>query len=127
MKTSTFTRVISIILGAFLIIYAVNEFVHFFPTSYGKMPDFAQNYLDAVAPFLPALYIFEIIVGIFLIFNIWIPFIAIVLAPLSVSFMIFNFANGDWNILTAVFVAVMNLILIYQYWPKYKPLFRSDD
>ncbi len=125
METSKFTRIISIILGAFLIIYAVNQFLHFFPTSYGEMPDFARQYLDAIASFLPALYIFEILVGIFLVFNIWIPFIAIVLAPLSVNFLIFNFANGGWNILTAAFVAVLNLILIYQYWGKYKPLFKS--
>ena len=125
METSKFTRIISIILGAFLIIYAVNQFLHFFPTSYGEMPEFARQYLDAIASFLPALYIFEILVGIFLVFNIWIPFIAIVLAPLSVNFLIFNFANGGWNIVTAAFVAVLNLILIYQYRAKYKPLFKS--
>ncbi len=125
METSKFTRIISIILGAFLIIYAVNQFLHFFPTSYGEMPDFARQYLDAIASFLPALYIFEILVGIFLVFNIWIPFISIVLAPLSINFLIFNFANGGWNIVTAAFVAVLNLILIYQYWGKYKPLFKS--
>ncbi|HYW96972.1 MAG TPA: hypothetical protein VE870_15355 [Bacteroidales bacterium] len=125
MKTSKFTRAVSIILGLFMIVYAANQFIHFFPTSYGQMPEFAQQYLDAVAPFLPALYIFEIIVGIFLVLNIWVPFFAVVLAPLSVSFLIFNFTNGDWNILTAAFVAVLNLILIYQYWDKYKPLFKS--
>ncbi len=125
MKSSRFTRTISIILGIFFILYAANQFIHFFPTSYGEMPDFARNYIDAVAPFLPALYIFEIVIGFFLIFNIWIPFITIVLAPLSISFLIFNFTNGDWNILSAAFVAVMNMILIYQYWDVYKPLFKS--
>ncbi len=125
MEKSKLTRGVSIILGIFLIVYAANQFLHFFPTSYGRMPDFTRDYLDAILPFLPALYIFEIIVGIFLIFNIWIPFIAIVLAPLSINFLIFNFANGDWNMLSAAFVAVLNLVLIYQYWPKYKPLFRS--
>jgi putative oxidoreductase len=125
MSNSKFTRIIGIILGAFLIIYAANQFIHFFPTSYGQMPDFAKNYLDAVVSFLPALYIFEILVGIFLLLNIWIPFIAIMLTPLSVSFLIFNFTNGDWNMLTAAFVAVLNLILIYQYWEKYRPLFKS--
>ncbi len=124
MKTNKFTRVIATILGVYLILYAANQFFHIFPTSYGAMPDFARRYLDAVVVFLPALYIFEILVGIFLILNIWTPLIAIVLAPLSVSFMIFNFTNGDWNIISAAFVAILNLILLFRYWDSYKPLFK---
>lgn len=125
MKTTKLTLVVRIILGLFLIIYALNQFFQFLPTGYGKMPDFTREYLDAVVPFLPALYIFEIFIGIFLLLNIWTPFIAIVLAPLSVNFLIFNLANGDWNIISAAFVAISNLVLLIHYWPKYKPLFRS--
>jgi hypothetical protein len=46
-----------------------------------------------------------------------------VLAPLSVNFLIFNFANGGWNIISAAFVALLNLVLIYQCRERYKPLF----
>lgn len=124
MKNSKTTRILSIVLGTFLIIYAANQFLHFLPSGYGKMPEFTREYLDAVLPFLPALYIFEIILGIAFITNKWVPFLVIILAPLSVNFLIFNFANGGWNILTAAFVAVMNLALIYQYRDRYKPLFK---
>ena len=124
MKQSKFTRITSIVLGAYLIIYAANQFLHFLPSGYGDMPDFTRNYLDAVLPFLPALYIFEILLGIVFIMNRWIPFLVIVLAPLSVNFLIFNFANGGWNIISAAFVAVLNLLLIYQYRHLYKPLLK---
>lgn len=124
MKNSKTTRILSIVLGTFLIIYAANQFLHFLPSGYGKMPDFTRDYLDAVLPFLPALYIFEIILGIAFITNKWIPFLVILLAPLSVNFLIFNLANGGWNIISAAFVAVMNLLLIYQYRDRYKPLFK---
>lgn len=124
MKNSKFTRIVSIVLGAYLILYAVNQFLHFMPSGYGKMPDFTRDYLDAMLPFLPALYIFEIILGIAFISNKWVPFLIIVLAPLSVNFLIFNLANGGWNIISAAFVAVLNLVLIYQYWDRYKPLFK---
>lgn len=123
MNNSKTTRIISIVLGTFLIIYAANQFLHFLPSGYGKMPDFTKDYLDAVLPFLPALYIFEIILGIAFITNKWIPFLVIVLAPLSVNFLIFNLANGGWNIISAAFVSILNILLIYQYRERYRPLF----
>ena len=113
-----------ILLGAFLIIYALNAFFHFFPSGYGKMPYDAMKFIDAVAVYLPVLYIFEIIVGLFLIANKWSAFILIVLFPLSVAFMIFMFANQDFSeTWYALVVAALNVILIYNEKEKYKALF----
>ncbi len=130
------TRSTGIILGLFLIIYALNQFLHFFPTSLGEMPEFTQSYLDAIAPFLPALYIFEILIGILLIVNKWSPFVSIMMAPLTVNFLIFNITNLILNfpqnglmnnigmIWPAAIVAILNIILLYQYKDKYRPLFK---
>jgi putative oxidoreductase len=123
MKNKKISKSVSIVLGVFMILYAANQFLHLLPTSYGNMPDFTRNYLDAVAAFLPALYIFEIMVGLMLIFNKWVPFISILLAPLSINFLIFNFTNGDWNIIPALFVAILNIILLFLHKEKFKPLF----
>ena len=132
------TRLISIILGLFLIIYAVNQFIHIFPTSLGEMPEFTQSYLDAIASFLPALYVFEIIIGLLLVFNKWNPFVALVLAPLTINFLIFNFTNlildfpennfagNIGKVWPAAIVAILNIILLYQYREKYIPLFKSN-
>lgn len=134
MKTKT-TNWLNIILGLFLITYAVNQFLHIVPTSYGEMPEFTQSYLDAIAPFLPALYVFEIIIGLLLVLNIWRPFILILLTPLTVNFLIFNFTNliveytGDnladnpGRIWPAALVTILNIILLCQYRDRYKPLF----
>lgn len=130
------TSLLNIILGLFLIIYAANQFLHVLPTSYGDMPEFTQSYLDATAPFLPALYIFEIIIGLMLLINRWRPFILIVLAPLTINFLIFNMTNLILDFSTdfitenlariwpAALVAFLNIILIFQYRDKYKPLFK---
>ena len=125
MKNMNSTRVVSILLGLFLIVYALNQFLHFFPMSYGQMPDFTRNFLDATLPYLPILYIFEIVLGLLFIFNKWEPFLVIVLAPLSIAFLIFNLSNGGMNILSAAFVALLNLVLAWQYRKKYYPLFRD--
>jgi|SRR5690554_4001311 len=113
-----------VFLGLFLILYALNQFFHFLPTSYGKMPENAMEFLDAVLVYLPMLYIFEIILGLFLIFNKWTPFLLIVLFPLSVAFLIFSISNQDFlDALPALVVALLNFILLLFEKEKYKPLF----
>jgi len=125
MKTeANFSKWARVLLGLFLIIYALNQFLHFLPTSYGVMPENTREFIDATAVYLPYLYIFEIIIGLFLIINKWTPFITIVLFPLSVAFLIFNFSNNDFNkTWLALIVAILNIILIIYYKKKYEPLF----
>jgi uncharacterized membrane protein YphA (DoxX/SURF4 family) len=115
-----------ILLGVFLVLYGLNQFFHFLPTSYGAMPEDARDFIDGVAIFLPYLYIFEIIVGILLIFNFWTAFILIVLFPLSVSFLIFHFSNSDPGMMwPAIIVAGLNIYLLLTEREKYQPLFAS--
>jgi putative oxidoreductase len=113
-----------IFLGLFLIAYALNQFLHIIPAGYTDMPDNARDFLDAVVIYLPLLYVFEIITGLFLIFNKWTALILIVLFPLSVSFLIFTFANQDLSeTWPAVIVAGLNVTLLISSRKRYKPLF----
>lgn len=113
-------------LGSILIIYALNQFLHFLPSGYGKMPEEAQYFIDAIYMYLPLLYIFEMLIGLLLIINKWTALILIVLFPLSVSFLIFSYANQDltetWP---ALIVAALNIILLVNHKEKYQPLFES--
>ena len=113
-----------IVLGVFLIVYALNQFLHFLPTSYGQMPEDSKYFIDAIAIYLPYLYIFEILIGLLLIVNKWTPFIVIVLFPLTVAFLIFNMTNNDLTkFWPAIVVAILNMILLMNNSKKYKPLF----
>jgi len=125
MTTSTSnSKIFRIILGLFLILYALNQFLHFIPFTYGEMPTNTRDFIDAVAAYLPYLYILEILIGLLLIFNKWTPFILIVLFPLTISFLIFNFSNNDFSkIWSSLIVAFLNTLLLIQYNKKYKPLF----
>lgn len=115
-----------IVLGVFLIGYALNQFFHFLPTGYGKMPEDARNFIDAVVMYLPLLYAFEMLIGLLLILNKWTALILIALFPLSISFLIFMFANNDvsetWS---GLVVALLNVILLYYYKDKYKTLLEA--
>ena len=113
-----------IVLGIFLIVYALNKFFHFIPSSYGDMPETAQDFLDSTAVLLPYLYFFEIIIGFLLVINKWSPAIYIILAPLTIAFLIFSFSNKDFNEMwPALFVAILNFLLLLSEKGKYKPLF----
>ncbi len=115
-----------VILGLFLIVYALNQFFHFLPTSYGKMPEDAMDFIYSVVVYLPFLYFFEIILGLLLVFNKWTPFLLIVLFPLSVAFLIFSISNQDLiDALPALVVAILNFTLILIEKEKYKPLFEK--
>lgn len=112
-----------VILGLFLIVYALNKFFHFIPSSYGQMPENAKDFLDSTLMFLPYLYILEIIIGLLLILNKWSALLYIVLFPLTVSFLIFSFTNKDFSDMwPALVVAVFNIILLFSAKEKYKPL-----
>lgn len=123
MNTAT-SKGLRVTLGLILIVYALNQFFHFLPTGYGQMPEEARYFIDAVYMYLPFLYVFEIIIGLFLVLNKWTAFILIVLFPLSVSFLIFTYANQDLSeTWPALIVALLNVILLINDREKYKPLF----
>ena len=125
MKTNIkYAQWFRVILGVFLVGYALNKFFNFIPSSYGQMPEIAEEFLDSTVVFLPYLYIFEIILGLLLILNKWSGLIYIVLFPLTVSFLIFSFTNKDFSDMwPALLVAVFNIILLFSAKEKYKPLF----
>jgi len=125
MKTNIkYAQWFRVILGVFLVGYALNKFFNFIPSSYGQMPEIAEEFLDSTVVFLPYLYIFEIILGLLLILNKWSELIYIVLFPLTVSFLIFSFTNKDFSDMwPALLVAVFNIILLFSAKEKYKPLF----
>lgn len=115
-----------IFLGLFLILYALNQFLRVLPTSYGKMPDDAMDFIYAVVVYLPILYIFEIILGLLFLFNKWTPFLLIVLFPLTIAFLIFSISNQDLlDALPALIVAFLNITLLLFEKEKYKPLFKN--
>lgn len=117
-------KTLRIILGLFLIFYALNKFLHFMPMGYGDMPDSAKAFIDSVAAYLPFLYIFEIIIGIMLLMAKWRSFIYIVLFPLSIAFLMFSIINNDFRELwPALIVALINIILIYSRKENYASLF----
>jgi putative oxidoreductase len=116
--------VLRIVLALILIIFGANKFLNFMPAP--EFPEAAGNFWSALAKtgyMIPFIGATEIIVGLLLILNKWVGFALIVLAPIAVNMVLFHINLAPAAIGPAALVTILNAILIYAYWDKYKTLF----
>jgi putative oxidoreductase len=121
---SMFTKIIRIALAILLIIFGANKFLHFIPLQpmVGSAGDF-MNSLGATGYIFPIVGIIEVFVGIMLLLRKWIPFVLIVLAPISLNILLFHLFLDIPGVGAALLVAVLNATLIYKNWRSYNALF----
>lgn len=121
---STFTKVIRYLLAFILIVIGLNKFLNFIPVP--SLPEDASSFmgsLKATGYILPVVGVIEILIGLLLLFNRWFAFAVLALVPISVNVLLYHLFLDIPTIGIAALVTVINFILIYKLWPKYKPLF----
>ena len=121
---SMFTKIVRIALAILLIIFGANKFLHFIPLPpmVGPAADF-MNSLGATGYIFPIVGIIEVFVGVMLLLRKWIPFVLIVLAPISLNIVLFHLFLDIPGVGAALLVAVLNATLIYKNWRSYQALF----
>lgn len=123
MKNKT-VKIIQIILGLVLFIFGANKFIGFMPTP--NLPKAAGEFMGALNKTGYMFYLIgavEVLTGFLLIFNKWISFALILLAPVAVNMVLFHLFLAPAGIAPAALVFILNTHLIYRNWDKYKPLF----
>ena len=123
---SKFTQIVRILLGIILIVFGANKIYTFIPLP--QPPQEAADFMASLANtgyILTVVAIFEIIIGLLLIFKTWVPFALLLLVPISVNIVLFHLFLDIPAIGAALLVAVLNGILLYKYKQKYRPLFTS--
>jgi uncharacterized membrane protein YphA (DoxX/SURF4 family) len=123
---SKFTQIVRILLGIILIVFGVNKMYSFIPLP--QPPQAAADFMNSMADtgyILTVVAIFEILIGLMLIFRIWVPFALLLLVPISVNILLFHLFLDIPAIGTALLVVILNAILLYKHRVKYKPLFIS--
>lgn len=118
------SMILRIILGLVLVVFGANKFLNFMPSM--EMPQPAGDFMGAMVAtgyMLKLVGATEVIVGLLLILNKWSALALVVLAPISVNMIFFHLFLAPAGIGPAALVSLINIILIYDNWDKYKPLF----
>lgn len=121
---SQFTKIVRILLGLILIAFGVNKLYAFIPLPQPSPQ--AADFLSSLAStgyVLTVIAVFEIIIGLLLLFKKWVPFALLVLVPLSLNILLFHLFLDVPSIGTAIVVVVLNGILLYKHRRKYSALF----
>jgi putative oxidoreductase len=123
---SQFTQIVRIVLGFILILFGANKLYSFIPLPQppAAAADFMAS-LEASGYVLYAVAAFEIIIGLMLIFRIWVPFALAALVPLSLNILLFHMFLDVPAIGAAIVVVALNGVLVYKHRSKYAPLFTS--
>lgn len=124
--TSTFTKIIRMILGLCLLFFGISKLVHFNFLPVHIYTGDAALFIDSLTNsgyILKVVGIFEVFIGILLLLGKWVPFALILLAPISVNILLFHIFLDTPGLLIAIIVVLLNLILIYKHWKTFRPLF----
>jgi uncharacterized membrane protein YphA (DoxX/SURF4 family) len=116
--------VLRVLLALILIVFGANKFLDFMP--HMEMPEAAMALMGAMMKsgyLLKLVGATEVFVGLLLLFNKWVPLALVILAPISVNMIFFHLFLAPAGIVPAAVVAIINILLIYNNWNKYKALF----
>lgn len=113
-------------MGLGLLFFGVSELINFnyLPTHiYAGDAAIVIDSLSKIGYILKVVGSFEVLIGLLLIFNKWVPFALILLAPITLNILLFHLFMDTPGLFLALIVLVLNAILIYKNWKVYKPLF----
>ncbi len=121
---SKLTMILRIFLGLILVVFGANKFFGFMPSM--ELPEGAMALMGAMVKsgyLLKLVGITEIVAGLLLLVNKWTPFALIILAPVSLNMALFHLFLAPASIGPAAVVTLINAVLIYDNWSKFKILF----
>ncbi|MCB0459385.1 MAG: DoxX family membrane protein [Flavobacteriaceae bacterium] len=120
---SKVTLVMRLLLAVILLVFGLNKFLHFIPMGEAPPEGSLMDAMFKAGYLIPLIAISEIVPGFLLLINKWVGFALAWLVPISVNIVLFHLKFDVSTIGAAALVAILNGLLIYAYWPKFKSLF----
>lgn len=123
---SQFTKITRIFLGIILILFGANKLYEFIPLP--LPPESAADFISSLAHtgyMLNLIAVAEIVIGLMLVFKLWVPFALLLLVPLSLNILFFHLFLDVPGIGAALLVVGLNAVLLYKNRKQYVPLFRE--
>ena len=121
---SKLTMALRLFLGLILFVFGANKFFHFMPMPQMEGPPAEfMGALNNAGYMFPLIAITEVVAGILLLTNKWTGLALIFTAIISVNIVAFHIFLAPAGIALAAFVAILNILLMYANWNKFKTLF----
>ena len=118
------TMVLRLLLGLILFVFGLNKFLNFLPMP--PMEGGAGAFMGALNDtgyMFPLIAITEIVAGALLLLNKWTGLGLIFAAIISVNIVLFHLVLDISGIGLAAVVAVLNILVMYGNWGRFKTLF----
>lgn len=115
------------LLALMLLVFGLNKFLGFMEMP--EMPEAAQNYLGAINStgiLFPLLGVIYLLTAVALATNKFAPLMVLILTPVTVNILIFHATLAPGGIAPGLILAVLNIIALFHYKPKYEPLLRAE-
>ena len=112
------------LLGVAMLVFGANKFFHFMPNP--PLPADAGAFMGALGGsgyIFPILGVVYILAGLLLVLNKAVPFALVMLVPVSINIVAFHLALDPGGVGLAAVIAVLNALLIYSNWDRFKALF----
>ena len=121
---SKLTKVLRILLGVLLLVHGLNKFLDYLP--HLEMPEAAENLMNALINtgyLIKIVGVTEVLAGLLLLLNKWVPFALILFAPIGFNIVLFHIFLAPDGILISSVIFLIECLLIYNNLDRYKTLF----
>ncbi len=126
--TRHLVTVTRILLGLPFVVFGANGFLNFIPPPPTPLPEGASAFAGALFKtgyMLPLIGATQLVAGVLLIVNRFVPLALVILAPFLVNAVAFHLVLEPSGLgMTAVFV-LLELVLVWSYRAAYRPLLTS--
>src|SRR5690348_14637554 len=111
--------------GAIFLVMGLNGFLNFIP--FPPPPGVAGQFMGAlyVSHYLWVIFAFQVVAGVLLLANRYVPLAVAVLAPVIVNILTFHVLMAPSGLPLAVFVALLWVVIFVDVRPAFAGLFQS--
>lgn len=125
MKSKIGPTIARILLGLMFTVFGLNGFLHFIPEPKTPMPEGAMAFAGALMNtgyMMPLVMGTQLLTGILLLFNRFVPLALALLAPILVGIITFHIFLAPATIAPAIVVVVLELYLAWTYRDAFRPM-----
>jgi len=120
---ATFVNILIRVFGLFWLVFGLNGLFHFFPIPAPAAESaYFMEALEHSGYALPMLYGTEVIGGLLLILNGWVPLALLLLAPITANIVLYDLVLNPKGLTIGIVIAAIHAFLLWRKSAAYMPL-----